>query len=548
PAAAAEEEGPSVPLVGGTLPGTAETGGGRHGRVTWEYEWKDHFSAYDGDCQSYIERKYQEFLKGGRTQGFEARRLRGFQADDQQEGKVSFGCTAGLDGAMSAVEVSSAPGQGEGSTCGEEEFTPPPHRDRIFALIVIGTFCGQLGLSIIAPFFPAEAKEKGVQGTALGWIFSIFELATMVGTPITTRLLVRSGSKPILVAGNFLGGIANILNGLCWYVGDGAPFIVCCLLLRVVAGFAFSFESTAGYSLLSALFGQNVSTATGILEGVNGLAMILGPIVGSSLYSLAGGDSHLGYVLPFVILGLVELLFSFLTALLLPKLPSPPQNQPSLFNFSPKVLLACVNCVVSGIALGFLNPTLQPHLSAAPLHYSVQMVGLVLSAACGSYALVAVGVGALDDWAKGSIGPQLMALGALLSGISYLMLAPLPLQIGGQELMLTPALCWSSTMVLGIGVAFGLIPVYKQLISCALHEVPQERELAASSLFTIAMATGAFLGPTLGGLLLELVGARTAYSSTGILEVALAIVLFFVAMTPAFRQANTARSPLLGSA
>ena len=24
-----------------------------------------------------------------------------------------------------------------------------------------------------------------VQGTALGWIFSIFELATMVGTPIT---------------------------------------------------------------------------------------------------------------------------------------------------------------------------------------------------------------------------------------------------------------------------------------------------------------------------------------------------------------------------
>ena len=67
-----------------------------------------------------------------------------------------------------------------------------------------------------------------------------------------------------------------------------------------------------------------------------------------------------------------------------------------------------------------------------------------------------------------------------------------------------------------------------------------------SSAFPVG--TGAFLGPTLGGLLLELVGARTAYSSTGILEVALAIVLFFVAMTPAFRQANTARSPLLGSA
>ncbi|CAE7240055.1 SLC18B1 [Symbiodinium natans] len=142
--------------------------------------------------------------------------------------------------------------------------------------------------------FAAPGSYLSASGTALGWIFSIFELATLVGTPITTRLLVRSGSKPILVAGNFLGGLANILNGLCWYVGDGAPFIVSCLLLRVVAGFAFSFESTAGYSLLSALFGQNVSTATGILEGVNGLAMILGPIVGSSLYSMAGGDSHMG--------------------------------------------------------------------------------------------------------------------------------------------------------------------------------------------------------------------------------------------------------------
>ena len=39
----------------------------------------------------------------------------------------------------------------------------------IFALIVIGTFCGQLGLSIIAPFFPAEAKEKGVEAWGLGF-------------------------------------------------------------------------------------------------------------------------------------------------------------------------------------------------------------------------------------------------------------------------------------------------------------------------------------------------------------------------------------------
>ena len=35
--------------------------------------------------------------------------------------------------------------------------------------------------------------------------------------PPRSRLLVRYGSKPILVAGNFLGGLANVLNGFCWY-------------------------------------------------------------------------------------------------------------------------------------------------------------------------------------------------------------------------------------------------------------------------------------------------------------------------------------------
>jgi len=72
----AEDEGPSVPLVSSTLPGAAETGG-RPARVIWEFEWKDHYSAYDDDCQSYMEKKYQEFLGGGRervnvrTKGFE---------------------------------------------------------------------------------------------------------------------------------------------------------------------------------------------------------------------------------------------------------------------------------------------------------------------------------------------------------------------------------------------------------------------------------------------------------------------------------------------
>lgn len=62
----------------------------------------------------------------------------------------------------------------------------------IFALIVAGTFCGQLGLSILTPFFPAEAKSKlvkdlfflGAEKTTVFWMedlhFSFHFLKSLV--------------------------------------------------------------------------------------------------------------------------------------------------------------------------------------------------------------------------------------------------------------------------------------------------------------------------------------------------------------------------------
>lgn len=419
-----------------------------------------------------------------------------------------------------------------------DDFTPPEHRDRIFALIVAGTFCGQLGLSILTPFFPAEAKSKLVKDSTLGWIFSIFELATMVCTPWASRLLVRYGSKPILVVGNFLGGLANVLNGFCWYASDGPVFITSCLLLRVVAGMAFSFQSTAGYSLLTPLFGPGVSAAAGTLEGANGLALILGPILGSTLFTLGGGAAHYGYVLPFLILGLAEGLFSLLNLLMLPKLPCPPSNTPSMLSFSGKALIPGFSCVVMGISLGLLSPTLQPLLAMPPLNYDVQMVGFAFAAICGVYAVVAVLVGKVDDYFEGRHALILMAAGALMVGWSFLFMGPLRLDVEGHVLWQLPpsrALFWTSTPLLGAGVAFGFIPVYKQLIGHAKHESSEERDLAASAAFTMAVALGAFLGPTLGGLLSELIGVRSTYTYAGLMQLVLFIFLAIVAFIPGLR-------------
>jgi len=430
---------------------------------------------------------------------------------------------------------------------GVTDFTPPPYRARIFTLLMVGMFCGQMGLSIISPFFPAEAAEKNVTTSTLGWIFSIFEVATMLGAPVTMRLLVMLGPKSLLVAGNDLGGLSNILLGFCWYAHGDLLFVISCFLLRILAGFAFALASTTSYSLVPALFGPAVSSATGQMEGVNGVALIMGPILGSSLFSLGGGEQHLGYVLPFVALGVVELLFAMVNSTMLPALPLPPQKQPSLTRFSWKVVLPFTNCVVTGINLGLLNPTLQPHLAAAPLHYSVQVVGFVFAAACAAYALAAPLAGVLDDYTEGRWAVQIMAFGAFVSSVGYAFLGPASFKIGGKELVLTAAGCWGGIILIGVGVGFQLIPVYKQILQYAMHENSEERYSATSAVFTIAFSMGSFLGPTLGGVLSQAVGIQSAYTYSCVSLFGLALFMLILSITPAFQsQGNgTVREPSL---
>ena len=129
------------------------------------------------------------------------------------------------------------------------------------------------------------------------------------------------------------------------------------------------------------------------------------------------------------------------------------------------------------------------------------------------------------------------------------MLGPIQLVIGGHillELKPSPALFWIAACLLGSGVAFGFIPVYKQFVTHAMHSSTEERDLAASGAFTIAVAMGSFLGPTLGGLLSELIGVRGTYTYTGLMELVLFLVLICLSLTPAFTHAGR-DPPLLGS-
>ncbi len=58
--------------------------------------------------------------------------------------------------------------------------------------------CATSGLSnsayaLIAPFLPFEFKEKGVPQVMVGWIFIMYSIAVIIGSPLIGRMLSKFG-------------------------------------------------------------------------------------------------------------------------------------------------------------------------------------------------------------------------------------------------------------------------------------------------------------------------------------------------------------------
>eukprot|EP00405_Crypthecodinium_cohnii_P039097 CAMPEP_0206539712 /NCGR_PEP_ID=MMETSP0325_2-20121206/8582_1 /ASSEMBLY_ACC=CAM_ASM_000347 /TAXON_ID=2866 /ORGANISM="Crypthecodinium cohnii, Strain Seligo" /LENGTH=313 /DNA_ID=CAMNT_0054037315 /DNA_START=630 /DNA_END=1568 /DNA_ORIENTATION=- len=282
------------------------------------------------------------------------------------------------------------------------------------------------------------------------------------------------------------------------------------------------------------------------MEGVLGLGMISGPIVGSLLFGVGGGEEHIGFVLPFMVLGGIEALFAVFNLFLLPNLPLPPPKKPSLRKYSWKVVVPWLNCVVSGAGIGLLSPTMEPHL--LPI-MSVQTIGFVFAACCGCYTLAAPLVGCFDDATSGRFALFCMALGNVITGVGYGLTAPVPLHWGGKEWSLGPAFVWPAACLIGAGLAFGLVPIYKQILQYAKHEDQEQRDVASSALLTVSMSTGAFLGPVLGGMLSEALGTRKTYIVAAVAFEVMAVVLLCFGLAPGFREpvAPLAAAPVNGA-
>ncbi|MEO7387307.1 MAG: MFS transporter [Gammaproteobacteria bacterium] len=147
----------------------------------------------------------------------------------------------------------------------------------LLLILLVGVLMGALDLAIIGPALPAIQADFGIDARALAWIFNIYVLFQLMGTPLMAKLSDRYGRRSVYVLNLALFGLGSLVLA-------AAPNFEVLLVGRAIQGFG------AGgiFPVASAVIGDKFppekrGQTLGLLGAVFGIAFLIGPILGGVL-------------------------------------------------------------------------------------------------------------------------------------------------------------------------------------------------------------------------------------------------------------------------
>uniref|UniRef100_UPI00398F11F6 MFS-type transporter SLC18B1 isoform X2 n=1 Tax=Pristiophorus japonicus TaxID=55135 RepID=UPI00398F11F6 len=370
-------------------------------------------------------------------------------------------------------------------------------KSQIFTLIsaALLNLSSMICYSILAPFFPKEAENKGANASIVGMIFGCFALFNLLFSLLMGKYIVQVGARFMFLAGMFVSGCCTILFGLLDKAPDGPIFISLCFILRSMDAAGFSASTTASFSILAATFPNNVATIMGSMEVFTGLGLAIGPPIGGFLYQL------FGFEVPFIALGCAIFLIIPWNMCTLPRYDGIVSNA-SFWKLLalPKVTFVCLIIFSISSCIGFLDPTVSL-FAIEKFKLKTGDVGLLFLGFALSYALSSPLLGYLSDKLP-RIRTWLMLVGSWLIGLSFMLLGPAPIfHIKSQVWMFVLML-----VITGSSLSMCGIPVFPEIITCVYANGFEEGIGTlglVSGLFGAFWSLGSFIGPILGGYLYD---------------------------------------------
>jgi MFS family permease len=404
---------------------------------------------------------------------------------------------------------------------------------------------------IIAPFFPAVADSKGISGQVKGLIFSAFPVAATIASPLVGEYINRFGRRKFLVLGGLV--IVRAKQATSLFLFANMPeypygvFIAIGLIARFLQGVGGGMIGTSALSIIAVTFPARLEVLIGAMQSLNGVGMMLGPLVGSVIFKF------FGFTVLFCSFGVMFLVYLPLCYLLLPQdvFKVSTRQQVRLIellslrvSLTQKVYMNSVLIIVSFSALGFIEPTLCGYLEDFDL--SQVGCGLVFTLPTVVYAL---SVGVINQLCKTIDRRVVMLIGVSLVSFGLMLLGPWTYTFLPKSLYTT----LFGTAVVGAGLAFSMLPSMPDMLNEALVQLPSyaKEQLSdkISGIINTSFYLGKAIGPPLGGLLTDYFGFRSANAVYA--GVMLSFAMFYGLFNRAFWAMNEGgalkKEALLGS-
>ena len=384
----------------------------------------------------------------------------------------------------------------------------------------LAQFFNALCVSLQAPFYPHEAEIKGATATEYSFVFSVFELTVFLISPLIGQYMDHIGINFLNNIGIFTVSISCICFGFLNQMPTTATFLGFSFLIRIVEAIGNAAFVTTTFSIIAQAFPDAVASTFATLETFFGLGLIVGPTVGGALYELGG------FTLPFVALGTTLCCGSLVVYCFLPDLGygDRPTSEHSVLTLlrQPRILLAACTTASASISISFLQATLEPHIRS--LNLTPIEIGLMFVLNGAMYAVSSPIWGRLCD----KLLPERVVtmIGACVVAISFLLVGPCPL----LPLKNSLPLCIVALSIHGIGFGAELVATFSgPQREAQLAGLPNDISTfgLVSGLWASSFALGAFIGPSIAGVLFDTIGFAWGTSIVAGLHIVIAVVTVF---------------------
>ncbi|NPA05889.1 MAG: MFS transporter [Chloroflexi bacterium] len=152
----------------------------------------------------------------------------------------------------------------------------------LLAALFFGVLMAAMDIAIVAPALPAIRDAFGVDDRAASWVFSIYLLFNLIGTPIMAKGADRYGRRNVYILDIGLFVMGTLIAGL-------APSFGVVLVGRALQGLG----SGGLFPIAAAVIGDVVpperrGRTLGLIGATFGVAFLIGPILGGILLFLGG--------------------------------------------------------------------------------------------------------------------------------------------------------------------------------------------------------------------------------------------------------------------